>query len=170
MRIFLYLKVLSTVSMAGESQLTFNDVFQSDAPEEIYDAVSTLADRLVDADRERVGDNCATVSQRKTDVEGEFVFCIQLPPRTNSFTMEEFEIESVTGVTIEFIESTVRMSEDPTQVIWRFLGKGSSVSSLQILVVKPIEELNIEEAEADENEVHREAYTQFDFTEFVRDE
>lgn len=152
--------------MSGESQLTFDDVMQTDTPDELYELVSGVADALVDEERERAGDNCATLSQRQTDVADETVFCVQLPPRTDSFSVSEIE-DADEGLGLSFVESTVDSNDDPPFVVWEFVGDHSSVETLRLIIVKPIEV--IEEVDEDDEEESRELYTQFDFTRFVRE-
>lgn len=163
MRIFLYVRV-KLWCMSGESQLTFDDVLQPETPDELYSVVSQIADRIVASERERSGDNCATISQRHTDSEDEFIFCIQLPPRTNSFSVSAFETDA-DDLEVTFIKSTVVSDEDPPYVTWEFVGDHPLAESVTVLIVNPIEEFE----ESEEDDESRELYTQFDFTRFVRE-
>lgn len=165
MRIFLYVRV-KLWCMSGESQLTFDDVLQPETPDELYSVVSAIADRIVAEERVRSGDNCATISQRHTDTDEEFVFCVQLPPRTNSFSVSTFEnIDN--ELTVDFVQSAVDTADDPPYVTWEFVGNHPLAESVTVLIVKPIEEMDTDEEEDEEG--YRELYTQFDFTRFVRD-
>lgn len=151
--------------MTSESQLTFDDVLEPETPTELYESVSVIADTLVDDERERAGDNCATLSQRQTDTDGEYVFCVELPPRTSSF-----ESEDVIGVDddldVWFQSSEVEMEAEPPYVTWEFVGNHPCAELVTVLIVKPLEEQREEEGEEEE---FRERYDQFDFTRFVRE-
>lgn len=152
--------------MTSESQLTFDDVLEPETPTELYESVSVVADALVDSERRRAGDNCATVSQRHTDVDDEFVFCVQLPPRTDSFESEDV-IGADEELDVWFQSSTVEVEAEPPYVVWEFVGNHPRAELVTVLIVKPLE--SGEDEEENSEEEFREIYDQFDFTRFVRE-
>ena len=144
--------------MSGESQLTFDDVLQPETPYLLYGEVSKIANIIGAENRNRAGDNCSTISQRSTDTDDDYTFCIQIPPKTNSITIED--IQSASDITLKLNNSSVYTEENPPYVTWTFTGQHTDANELTIIIIKPIETVNCDEEHS--------SYTNFDFTKFVR--
>lgn len=140
----------------SETQLTFDDL-AAGSPSELLPTVNSIASALTDSERDRRGDNCATVSERRTETD-ETVFCIQLPPRSGTVSSEVLETASEMDFT--FVDSTVTADQDPPFVTWTFAS-----SEFKLVIVKPIDESL---SDLDEDESREDMYVQFDFTKFVR--
>lgn len=151
--------------MDDESQLTLTEAVDESVPRTLYTAISSLADALVAADRERAGDNCATVSQRYTETDETIVFCIQLPPRTNTVSITDFPKQTDSDLALEFSKSTVRLSKTPEEVVWEFTGSHPDAEQLRVVIVKPVE--SVPKSNDEEVVQNRDVYQEFDFTSFV---
>lgn len=142
----------------SETQLTFDDV-SSDTDSSFFTTVSSIATALTKSERTRTGDNCATVSERKTESETP-TFCIQLPPRSATLSAETINESCEWDFTFE--ASSVYQDESPPYVVWEF-----TAEKVNLVIVKPIDD-SLGSEEDEDAEAREDMYVQFDFTKFVR--